>query len=48
MNRRPRGVVPIVQQKTLPGERLWELCRRNLRAVQLPQQQVLWGLMKGW
>ena len=35
-----------VQQETLQEERLWELCCRNLHADQLPQHQVLWGLMK--
>ena len=35
-----------VQQETLQEERLWELCCRNLHADQLPQYQVLWGLMK--
>jgi hypothetical protein len=35
-----------VQQRTLPGKRLWELSCRNLHAVQLPQQQVLWVLIE--
>ena len=33
-----------VQQKTLLEERQWELRRRNLRANQLPQHQVLGGV----
>ena len=32
-----------VQQQTLHEKRQWELRRRNLRANQLPQHQVLGG-----
>ena len=32
-----------VQHKTLLEERQWKLRRRNLRARQLPQHQVLGG-----
>ena len=45
VTRRPKVGMLNVQQKTLPGERLWELGCRNLHAVQLPQHQVLRGLI---
>ena len=42
--RRPGVGMMHVQQKTLHGKRQWKLSRRNLRANQLPQHQVLGGL----
>ena len=41
--RRPRVGMLNVQHKTLLEERQWKLRRRNLRARQLPQHQVLGG-----